>query len=161
MSPLISAMADSVSIDPTNFCKRLKKLFDHWKVGQGLVPILRNNWTSGCDGFKNPFYSSLQANQTSTWSDASAIAIVVGASSEDLRYLKSISIQLWLFGYELPGPSDAPIAMSQHARFHGLIFLADTAMVFTKSELHILTSQKKGNYIEKGPFAMQCPRGCR
>ena len=25
-------MADSVSIDPVNFCKRLKKLFDHWKV---------------------------------------------------------------------------------------------------------------------------------
>jgi hypothetical protein len=29
--------------------------------------------------------------------------VAVGGSSEDLRYLKSISLHLWLFGYELPG----------------------------------------------------------
>lgn len=44
-----------------------------------------------------------QANQATLWSNANALAIVVGASSDDLRYLKSISLQLWLFGYELPG----------------------------------------------------------
>jgi hypothetical protein len=29
--------------------------------------------------------------------------VVVGGTSDDLRYLKSISLHLWLFGYELPG----------------------------------------------------------
>ena len=49
----------------------------------------------------------MQAKGSTSWSNASALAIVIGASSEDLRYLKSISLQLWLFGYELPGTLDS------------------------------------------------------
>lgn len=37
------------------------------------------------------------------YGNALGLWIVVGAASEDLRYLKSISLHLWLFGYELPG----------------------------------------------------------
>ena len=33
---------------------------------------------------------------------ASALAVVVGAS-DDIAYRKSVALQLWLFGYELPG----------------------------------------------------------
>jgi len=95
-------MAD-VSIDAPTFCKRLKKLVDHWK-----------------------------ANKEATWSDANALAVLVGASSEDLRYLKSISLHLWLFGYELP----------------------DTVLVITSSELLVLTSQKKASLLE--PLAATC-----
>jgi hypothetical protein len=37
--------------------------------------------------------------------DLGAVAVVTGpASQEELRYLKSVSMQLWLFGYELTGP---------------------------------------------------------
>jgi hypothetical protein len=44
-----------------------------------------------------------QANQSTNWGGANALAILVGGNSDDLRYLKSISLHLWLFGYELPG----------------------------------------------------------
>lgn len=37
------------------------------------------------------------------WNGAEAIAVAVGASSEELRYHKSIALQVWLYGYELPG----------------------------------------------------------
>lgn len=44
-----------------------------------------------------------QDNRDTLWDKATALAIAVGGSSEDLRYLKSIALQLWLFGYEIPG----------------------------------------------------------
>jgi nucleosome binding factor SPN SPT16 subunit len=37
------------------------------------------------------------------WNGADAVAIGTGPSAEEIRYLKSISLHLWLFGYELPG----------------------------------------------------------
>jgi hypothetical protein len=45
----------------------------------------------------------LQENRADIWDNANALAVVVGGTSDDLRYLKSISLHLWLFGYELPG----------------------------------------------------------
>ena len=39
------------------------------------------------------------------------LCIVAGTSQPDeLRYLKSASVQLWLFGYELPGAPRKPQA---------------------------------------------------
>ena len=63
-----------VAINAQQFCSRLKRFKEGWL-----------------------------ANQAGPWSGANALAIAVGTSSEDLRYLKSISLHLWLFGYELPG----------------------------------------------------------
>ena len=37
------------------------------------------------------------------WGGANSIAIVAGSAQADLSYLKSSSLQLWLFAYELPG----------------------------------------------------------
>lgn len=37
------------------------------------------------------------------WNGAEALVVPVGASSEELRYHKSIALQVWLYGYELPG----------------------------------------------------------
>uniref|UniRef100_A0A7S0S408 FACT complex subunit n=1 Tax=Chlamydomonas leiostraca TaxID=1034604 RepID=A0A7S0S408_9CHLO len=87
----------AVSIDAATFGRRLKQLYDHWK-----------------------------ANTGSLWGGCNAIAVAVGASSEDLRYLKSLALHLWLFGYELP----------------------DTILVFTPTELHVVASQKKAEVLQ-------------
>eukprot|EP00798_Chlamydomonas_sp_ICE-L_P025578 gene25578-11229_t len=87
-----------VQIDSANFCSRLKKLIGHW-----------------------------QANRSTHWANTNALAISVGSASDDLRYLKSISLHYWLFRYELP----------------------DTIVVLTKDALHVLTSQKKVSLLEK------------
>ncbi len=65
----------------------------------GEVAINAQQFSSRLKRFKEGWL----ANQAGPWSGANALAIAVGASSEDLRYLKSISLHLWLFGYELPG----------------------------------------------------------
>ncbi|GFH23153.1 uncharacterized protein HaLaN_20721, partial [Haematococcus lacustris] len=85
--------AGGVSVDAVTFGKRLKQLYAQW-----------------------------QETNTAAWGGARAILVSVGAASEDLRYLKSLALHLWLFGYELP----------------------DTVLVFTSNELHVLSSQKKG-----------------
>ena len=55
-------------------------------------------------GFVDVAYSALQ--EGSGWGEESkctAFVVVVGASSNELRYLKSIALELYLFSYELPG----------------------------------------------------------
>lgn len=37
------------------------------------------------------------------WAGSTALAIAVGPSTDELRYLKSVTLHLYLFGYELPG----------------------------------------------------------
>ena len=60
-------------IDAEAFSTRLKILYKNWK--------------------KNP----------EAWSDAASICVAAGPASEDFRYLKSVALHIWLFGYELPG----------------------------------------------------------
>ncbi|KAK9824573.1 hypothetical protein WJX72_011424 [[Myrmecia] bisecta] len=87
----------AIQIDDQQLCKRLKAVYDSWKTGQ------------------------------QAWSGATALAVPVGSASDVLRYLKGITVQLWLFGYELP----------------------DTILVFTASALHVLTSSKKASLLEQ------------
>ncbi|KAL6764928.1 global transcription factor [Haematococcus lacustris] len=89
--------AGGVSVDAVTFGKRLKQLYVQW-----------------------------QETNTAAWGGARAILVSVGAASEDLRYLKSLALHLWLFGYELP----------------------DTVLVFTSNELHVLSSQKKVDVLQ-------------
>ena len=37
------------------------------------------------------------------WNGATSVALVVGDDRNDLSYMKSRCMQLWLFGYHLPG----------------------------------------------------------
>ncbi|PRQ48490.1 putative peptidase M24, FACT complex subunit Spt16p/Cdc68p, creatinase/Aminopeptidase P/Spt16 [Rosa chinensis] len=84
-------------IDVNNFSKRVKLLYSHW----------------------NEHHSGL-------WGHSDALAIATPPTSDDLRYLKSSALNIWLVGFEFP----------------------DTIMVFTKKQIHVLCSQKKASLLE-------------
>ena len=56
------------------------------------------------------------------WGDFDAFTVALGPAVEEIRYSKTIGLQLWLFGYEVP----------------------DTILLFTKSCVYVITSKKKG-----------------
>ena len=62
------------------------------------------------------------------WGGATALLVGSGANKEDdLRYLKSVALEIWLFGYEFP----------------------DTLVFITKAgELHVVTGGKKAKLVE-------------
>ncbi|KAL6650517.1 hypothetical protein ACP70R_009442 [Stipagrostis hirtigluma subsp. patula] len=84
------------TINLENFSKRLKVFYDHWKE-----------------------------HKTDLWGSSDAIAIATPPPSEDLRYLKSSALDIWLLGYEFP----------------------ETIIVFMHKQIHFLCSQKKANLI--------------
>uniref|UniRef100_A0A0E0KP27 FACT complex subunit n=1 Tax=Oryza punctata TaxID=4537 RepID=A0A0E0KP27_ORYPU len=84
------------TINLDNFSKRLKVFYDHWKE-----------------------------HNSDLWGSADAIAIATPPPSEDLRYLKSSALDVWLLGYEFP----------------------ETIIVFMHKQIHFLCSQKKANLI--------------
>ncbi|RVW77331.1 FACT complex subunit SPT16 [Vitis vinifera] len=60
------------------------------------------------------------------WGSSDALAIATPPASDDLRYLKSSALNIWLLGYEFP----------------------ETIMVFMKKQIHFLCSQKKASLLE-------------
>ncbi|KAE8815501.1 FACT complex subunit SPT16 [Hordeum vulgare] len=66
-----------------------------------------------------------KANKSDLWASSDAIAIAIPPPSEDLRYLKSTALDVWLLGYEFP----------------------ETIIVFMQKQIHFLCSQKKANLI--------------
>ncbi|CAL8465250.1 g4785 [Coccomyxa elongata] len=96
-----------VKLDEEVFCGHLQSFY--------------NSWNEGGQGWG-------QDDQQAT-----AVVIPSGAASgEELRYLKSTSMQLWFFGYELP----------------------ETVLLFTKEALHVVTAGKKAKLI--GALAAAC-----
>ncbi|KAH0995000.1 hypothetical protein GBA52_018864 [Prunus armeniaca] len=88
---------NSYAIDLNNFSKRLKLLYSHWRE-----------------------------HNSDLWGESDALAIATPPTSEDLRYLKSSALNIWLLGYEFP----------------------ETIMVFTKKQIHVLCSQKKASLLD-------------
>lgn len=95
--PAASGAVGTFAINLENFSKRLNAFYTHWKE-----------------------------HKTDLWSASDVIAIATPPTSEDLRYLKSSALNLWLLGYEFP----------------------ETIMVFMKRQIHFLCSQKKANLLE-------------
>ncbi|XP_057963101.1 FACT complex subunit SPT16-like [Malania oleifera] len=85
------------AIDLNNFSKRLKSLYSHWN-----------------------------GNRSDLWGASDVLAIATPPVSDDLRYLKSSALNIWLLGYEFP----------------------ETIMVFMNKQIHFLCSQKKASLLE-------------
>ncbi|KAI8025619.1 FACT complex subunit SPT16 [Camellia lanceoleosa] len=92
-----SGGASAYSINLVAFGKWLKMLYSHW----------------------NEYDNDL-------WGASEVLAIATPPPSEDLRYLKSSALNVWLVGYEFP----------------------DTIMVFMKKQIHFLCCQKKASLLE-------------
>ncbi|CAK7340461.1 unnamed protein product [Dovyalis caffra] len=92
-----SGAANPYAIDLDNFTKRLNMLYSHWKE-----------------------------HHNDLWGASDALAIATPPASEDLRYLKSSALNIWLVGYEFP----------------------ETIMIFLKKQIHFLCSQKKASLLD-------------
>jgi nucleosome binding factor SPN SPT16 subunit len=90
------AGSGSYTINLENFSRRLKVFYDHW-----------------------------EEHKSDLWVSSDAIAVATPPSSEDLRYLKSSALNIWLLGYEFP----------------------ETIIVFMHKQIHFLCSQKKAKLI--------------
>ncbi|KAF8086502.1 hypothetical protein N665_0623s0009 [Sinapis alba] len=87
----------SYAIDVTNFILRTRALYVHWNE-----------------------------HSASLWGSADALAVATPPASNDLRYLKSSALHIWLLGYEFP----------------------DTIMVFISKQIHFLCSKKRATLLE-------------
>src|ERR1044072_2065057 len=72
------------------------------------------------------FYKHWDEHRTILWGSSDAVSVACPSLSKDLRCMKSSAIFLWLLGYEFP----------------------ETIMVFTKSQIHMICSQKKASILE-------------
>ncbi|XP_065867180.1 FACT complex subunit SPT16-like [Euphorbia lathyris] len=89
----------------------------------------QNAYNINTDKFKvrlGLLYSHWKEHKDELWSSADALAIATPPPSEDLRYLKSSALNVWLLGYEFP----------------------ETIMVFMNKQIHFLGSQKKISLLE-------------
>ncbi|PIA25218.1 hypothetical protein AQUCO_12200003v1 [Aquilegia coerulea] len=72
------------------------------------------------------FYSHWKENRTDHWGSSDALVIATPPVSEDLRYMKSSALNIWLLGLEFP----------------------ETIIVLTNKQIHFLCTQKKASVLE-------------
>uniref|UniRef100_A0A7N0RAU6 FACT complex subunit n=1 Tax=Kalanchoe fedtschenkoi TaxID=63787 RepID=A0A7N0RAU6_KALFE len=91
------AAANPYEINLATFSKRLKTLYAHWNE-----------------------------HKDDLWGASEALSVATPPASDDLRYLKSSALNIWLLGFEFP----------------------ETIMVFTRKQIHFLCGQKKASLLE-------------
>ncbi|XWS58058.1 hypothetical protein CRYUN_Cryun08bG0002600 [Craigia yunnanensis] len=99
------------------------------KPANGKPPVAANPYAINLDNFSKRLkilYSHWNKHSTDLWGASSALVIATPPVSEDLRYLKSSALNIWLVGYEFP----------------------ETIMVFLKKQIHFLCSQKKASLLD-------------
>ncbi|XP_015886873.3 FACT complex subunit SPT16 [Ziziphus jujuba] len=99
------------------------------KSSNGKVSGARNPYAINLDNFSRRLkilYSHWNDYKRELWGASDAITIATPPTSEDLRYLKSSALNIWLVGYEFP----------------------ETIMVFMKKQIHVLCSQKKASLLD-------------
>ncbi|KAL8545355.1 hypothetical protein ACS0TY_005507 [Phlomoides rotata] len=85
------------TINLDTFSRRLKALYQHWRE-----------------------------NKEKYWDSSDVLAAATPPLSDDLRYLKSSALNIWLLGYEFP----------------------ETIMVFREKHIHFICSQKKAEVLK-------------
>ncbi|XVF05902.1 hypothetical protein REPUB_Repub06bG0002000 [Reevesia pubescens] len=99
------------------------------KPVKGKPPVAANPYAINLDNFSKRLkilYLHWNKHNTDLWGTANALAVATPHVSEDLRYLKSSALNIWLVGYEFP----------------------ETIMVFLKKQIHFLCSQKKASLLD-------------
>ncbi|XP_057494352.1 FACT complex subunit SPT16-like [Actinidia eriantha] len=95
----------------------------------GRAPGAGNAYTINLEGFSRrlkAMYSHWHDHKSELWGSSYVLAVATPPASEDLRYLKSSALNIWLLGYEFP----------------------DTIMLFMDKQIHFLCSQKKASLLE-------------
>ncbi|XP_042483515.1 FACT complex subunit SPT16-like [Macadamia integrifolia] len=98
-------------------------------ASDGKNSVAASAYTINLENFRirlKSFYSHWKEHKTDLWGSTDVIAVATPPASEDLRYLKSSALNIWLLGYEFP----------------------ETIMVFMKKQIHLLCSQKKASLLE-------------
>jgi hypothetical protein len=103
-----------------------------------------------------------QAN-ADAWGGAKSFAVARGppAQDDDMRYLKSIALHLWLFGYEVPGARPSRALCQPRVRVSAPCSRpprADTILLFTPDAMHVVLSSKKGARRRRQPREAVGPR---
>ncbi|KAL8506987.1 hypothetical protein ACS0TY_017753 [Phlomoides rotata] len=70
-------------------------------------------------------YKHWRENKENYWGSSDVLAVATPPLSDDLRYLKSSALNIWLLGYEFP----------------------ETIMVFREKHIHFICSQKKAEVL--------------
>ena len=148
-----------MAINQADFARRLKALQSLWLVN----PTQNSAHLALCQD-KAIFEHQETLQSPGGWAeieDVSCLAIVAGSTSQDtLRYLKSVAIHLWLFGYELPGDpgSDCCRASRLSAQMADTEprCCADTVLGITRTDVWVLTSAKKGELDPKACVGPAC-----
>uniref|UniRef100_A0A1J3DK92 FACT complex subunit n=1 Tax=Noccaea caerulescens TaxID=107243 RepID=A0A1J3DK92_NOCCA len=95
----------------------------------GAPPRAGNNYAIDVPNFisrTRALYAHWNEHSADLWGSADALAVATPPPSDDLRYLKSSALNIWLLGYEFP----------------------DTIMVFTSKQIHFLCSKSKASLLE-------------
>ncbi|KAH7849396.1 hypothetical protein Vadar_017225 [Vaccinium darrowii] len=71
-------------------------------------------------------YSNWQDLKAEFWGSSDVLVVATPPSSDDLRYLKSSALNVWLLGYEFP----------------------ETIMIFMNKQIHFLCNQNKASLLE-------------
>ncbi|KAA8536705.1 hypothetical protein F0562_029183 [Nyssa sinensis] len=98
-------------------------------AANGRPTVAGNAYAIDLDAFSKrlkALYSNWNEHKSELWGSSDVLAVVTPPASEDLRYLKSSALNIWLLGYEFP----------------------ETIMVFMNKQIHFLCSQKKASLLE-------------
>lgn len=114
----------SIKVDKEAFYRRMKRLYSAWKVS---MPVMAGNLIYRIFSvFLTLVFAPLFQDDNEELSKMDCLACAVG-TDEEVVYCKSMSMQTWLFGYEL----------------------SDTLMVATEKAVYFLASKKKIDFLRQ------------